>query len=86
MFVFSTDLLFESLPDSQSCPEEDFVALEEDQIPDPEDSLPGQAGREEREEPLHRKHVGQGWLVAGPWKNKINKIDVDPKPAAALFN
>ena len=56
--------LFQLRPDGQSCPEENLVALQQNQVPDPEDGLPREAGREEGEEPLHGEHVGQRRLVA----------------------
>ena len=56
--------LFQSLPDGERRPEEDLVALEEDEVPDPEDRIAGKTRGEEREEPLHREDVREGRLVA----------------------
>ena len=64
----------EFAPDGKSCSQQHLGAFEEDGIPDPEHNTLGKTGGEEREEPLHGEHVGEGRLVAGSRGNVLRRV------------
>jgi len=68
-------LLGQRVPDGQSGFQEYRAAFEEYQIPDPEHRALRKTVTEQREKPLHREHVRQGWFVAGSCRTALLSSD-----------